>query len=145
MLVGGLNDSESALSEISAILKDIQPDEVHLLQPTRPPAETWVKPADEEGLLRAQAILGDVARVVHPASGSFDLSGAESLVDAVIGIITRHPMREDELVETLKRFSPEKVSAVLKALEKSGKAQVVERFGVRFWSASPAYYPSEPK
>jgi wyosine [tRNA(Phe)-imidazoG37] synthetase (radical SAM superfamily) len=141
MLVRGLNDTEAALNEIAAALKNIQPDEVHILQPTRPPAETWVQPSDEEGLSRARAILGDIARVIHPASGSFDLSGAESLVDAVVGIITRHPMREDELIETLKHFSSGDVTSALKALKKSGKAQVVERLGVRFWSSAPAYYP----
>jgi len=141
MLVRGVNDTEPALNEIAAILKHIKPDEVHILQPDRPPVETWVQPSDEEGLLRARAILGDIAKVVHPASGSFDLSGTDSLVDAVVGIITRHPMREDELIETLKRFSPGDVSAMLTEMEKCGKAQVVERYGVRFWSASPAYYP----
>ena len=142
MLVRGLNDTEAALHEIATLLRSIQPDEVHILQPDRPPVETWVKPPDEEGLLRARAILGGIARVVHPASGSFDLRGAESLVDAVIGIITRHPMREDELIETLKHFSPSEVTATLTKLEKSGKAQVVERLGIRFWTASAAYYPS---
>jgi len=141
MLVKGLNDTEPALKEIAAILTRIQPDEVHILQPDRPPVETWVQPPDEEGLLRACAILGDIARVLHPASGSFDLSGSESLLEAVISIITRHPMREDELIETLTHFSPGEVSASLSELEKSGKAQIVERLGVRFWSASPAYYP----
>jgi wyosine [tRNA(Phe)-imidazoG37] synthetase (radical SAM superfamily) len=141
MLVKGLNDTETALEEIAVALKSIQPDEVHILQPTRPPAETWVEPSDEEGLLRAQAILGDVARVIHPASGSFDLGEAESLVNAIIGVITRHPMREDELIETLKHLSAGEVSATLAELEKSGRAQVVERYGTRFWSSSPAYYP----
>jgi wyosine [tRNA(Phe)-imidazoG37] synthetase (radical SAM superfamily) len=142
MLVRGLNDSDVVLNEIAAELKRIQPDEVHILQPDRPPVETWVQPPAEVGLLRARAILGEVARVIHPASGSFDLSGAESLVEAVVGIITRHPMREDELIETLKHFSPGEVTATLVELKKSGKAQVVERYGTRFWSASPAYYPS---
>jgi wyosine [tRNA(Phe)-imidazoG37] synthetase (radical SAM superfamily) len=146
MLVRGLNDTEFTLSEIAAALKRIQPDEVHILQPTRPPVENWVRPTDDKGLLRAQAILGDIAKVVHPASGTFDLGGAESLVDAVIGIITRHPMREDELIETLKHFSPEEVTATIAGLEKSGKAQVVERYGIRFWGAAPAYYPAvKPK
>jgi wyosine [tRNA(Phe)-imidazoG37] synthetase (radical SAM superfamily) len=143
MLVQGLNDSAPALSEIAAVLKDIQPDEVHILQPERPPVETWVLPPDDEGLLRARAILGDIARVIHPASGSFDLSGGASLVDAVVGIITRHPMREVELIETLKHFSPGEVTTTLQELEESGKAQVVERYDVRFWSASPARYPAE--
>lgn len=141
MLVRGLNDTEDALMEIAAVLQGIQPDEVHLLQPERPPVETWVQPPDEDGMLRARAILGDIARVIHPASGAFDLNGSESLVDAVVGIITRHPMREDELVDALKHFSPHEVTATLFELEDSGKAQVVERLGARFWSASPAQYP----
>jgi len=143
MLVRDLNDTEAALTEIAAALQRIQPDEVHIIQPTRPPVETWVLPPDEEGLLRARAILGDIARIVHPASGSFDLSGSETLVDAVVGIITRHPMREEELVETLERWSPGDVAAILSKLEMSGQAQYVERYGVRFWSASPAYYPTK--
>ena len=78
MLIKGWNDIESMLLEISAVLERIGPDEVHLLLLTRPSAESWVQPADEEGLLRARAILGQIAMVVHPASGKFDLSGADS-------------------------------------------------------------------
>ncbi len=142
MLVRGLNDTEEALIEIAELLKRIQPDEVHILQPTRPPAETWVQPPDEEGLLRARAILGHTARVMSPAVGTFDLSGEENLADAIIGIITRHPMKETELTETLTRWTGGDVIDSLKELERSGKAQVVERYGVRFWSAYPAYYPT---
>ena len=39
MLVRGLNDTEAALHEIATLLKSIQPDEVHILQPDRPPVE----------------------------------------------------------------------------------------------------------
>jgi wyosine [tRNA(Phe)-imidazoG37] synthetase (radical SAM superfamily) len=142
MLVKDLNDTEQALKEIAAKLEGIQPDEVHILQPTRPPSEPWVKPPDEEGLFRASAILGNVARVISPATGSFDLGDNGSLVDAIIGIITRHPMKETELVETLVQLSQNNVIEILKELEKSGKAQVVERYGTRFWSASPTCYPA---
>lgn len=141
MLVKELNDTEEALIEIAEQLNRIQPDEVHILQPTRPPVETWVQPADEEGLLRARAILGNIARVISPAAGAFDLSGEENLVDAIVGIITRHPMRETELTETLAKWTRGDVIDSLKELERSGKAQIVERYGVRFWSASPSYYP----
>ncbi len=146
MLLRDLNDTEPALYEIATALERIQPDEVHILQPDRPPAESWVQPPGEEGLWRARAILGNIARIVHPASGSFDLSGNPSLVDAIVGIITRHPMREEELVETLEHFSPNQVTETLVKLQKSARAQVVVRHGMRFWSASPAYYPaSAPK
>jgi wyosine [tRNA(Phe)-imidazoG37] synthetase (radical SAM superfamily) len=145
MLVRGLNDTEAALHEIATLLRSMQPDEVHILQPDRPPVETWVQPSDEEGLVRARAILGDIARVIHPASGFFDLSGTESLVDAVVGIIIRHPIREDELMQTLERWSPGEVDAALKELESSGHAQVIERYGCRFWSAASARYPDETR
>ena len=143
MLVQGLNDTPDALSEIAGLLKTIKPDEVHILQPDRPPTEIWVHPADEQGLLNARTILGDIARVVQPAIGLFDLNGSKSLVDAIIGIITRHPMQEHELVKSMNRYSPGNVITTLADLANSGKAQVVDRYGVRFWSASPSQYPEE--
>ena len=140
MLVRGLNDTAQALWDIASALQKIQPDEVHINLPERPPAETWVQPPDAEALLRARAILGAVARVVHPAEGTFDLSGFGTLVDAIVGIITRHPMREQDLMKTLERWAPGEVNVTLSELEKSGRAQVIERYGCRFWSAVSAHY-----
>jgi wyosine [tRNA(Phe)-imidazoG37] synthetase (radical SAM superfamily) len=143
MLVRGLNDTEQALQAIASVLTQVEPDEIHISLPTRPPAETWVQPADEEGVMRALAILGEVARALHPAIGSFDLSGCENLADAVISIITRHPMREEELKRTFEQTAPDQAGLVLAELEQSGRAQIVERYGVRFWSAAPAHYPTK--
>lgn len=143
MLVKDLNDTEEELNKIAIALESIKPDEVHIMQPTRPPAEAWVKPTDEEGLKRALRILGNKARIIDPASGSFDLSGAKTIAEAVVGIVTRHPMREDELVETLNKWAKEDVTSILSTLLESGKVQVVERNGIRFWSASPSYYPED--
>ena len=146
MLIKGLNDSEQALKEIAEILERVNPDEVHIVQPTRPPVEMWVEPPDEEGLLRARAILGKVANIMHPMSGTFNLSGNEDLLDAILGIITRHPMKASELVDALEAWSPKDVHRTLDVLSASGKAQVVERQGVRFWSAAEAVYPKiDPK
>jgi len=143
MLMQGLNDTRQALLDIVAILCRVKPDEIHISLPTRPPADSWVQPADEEGVSRALTILGEVAHVLHPAAGNFDLSGSESLADAVIGIITRHPMRQDELERTLEQAAPGRAGEILGELKHSGRAQVVERYGIRFWSASPSHYPSE--
>ncbi|GAB4417237.1 MAG: radical SAM protein [Anaerolineae bacterium] len=140
MLVRDMNDTEAALRDIAAVLCDIRPDEVHLNLPTRPPAEPWVQPADEEGLMRAVAILGENAHVVRPEGEAFDLGG-DSVVEAVIGIITRHPMRHEALERALARWTPGQVAETLAALEACGKAQVVERYGARFWSAARSHYP----
>ncbi len=140
MLIRGVNDSEEALRELAEIFRRLQPDSVHVNLPTRPPAEPWVQPPDEEAILRAAAILGDVAEVVHPVDGIFDLSGYENVADAIVGIVTRHPMREDTLLRTLKRWKREEVGAALNALEADGRLRVVERYGVRFWSVVTARY-----
>ncbi len=141
MLVKGLNDGEDPLREIASVLQRIKPDQVHINLPTRPPAEPWVQPPDEEGLMRATALLGEIAHIVHPAEGSFDLSGCETIVDAIVNIITRHPMREGELLSTLARWSTGEMQQILCQLEASGRAQKIERYGQTFWSAAGARYP----
>ena len=143
MLIKELNDSPEILREIATILKDIQPDEVHILLPTRPPVEPWVIPADQESFQRALEIIGPIARVVNSTDGIFELAENASLVDAVVDIIKRHPMKEDELLETLRKYSNDDVKHILKLLEMSGKAQVVIRNGVRYWSAILSHYPHQ--
>jgi hypothetical protein len=64
-------------------------------------------------------------------------------MDAILGIITRHPMRQEELEQALARWAPGQVEGSLADLQASGRAQVVERFGVRFWSAAPSYFPKQ--
>jgi hypothetical protein len=105
--------------------------------------ETWVQPPDEQGLMRARAILGKYARVVHPIDGTFYLGDSEDLVDAILGIITRHPLRAEELERILAEWAPKQVEQALEQLESSGRAQVIERYGVQFWSAAPAHFPDK--
>ncbi len=143
MLVFGLNDTRVALTDIAAALQTIQPDEIHLNMPIRSPAETWVQPTDEAGIQRAREILGATARVVSATSGSVGVSGFTDLDEAIVGIITRHPLREDELIQILDDYPYQSVKQTLAELAASNRAQVVERYGVRFWSGAWAVYPDE--
>jgi wyosine [tRNA(Phe)-imidazoG37] synthetase (radical SAM superfamily) len=143
MLIRGLNDTENALLEIGAILKQIQPEEIHINLPTRPPAETWVLPPDELGIKRAVTILGDVAHVVSPARRIFDLGSCDSPTEALVSIITRHPMRDDDVRLTLEKWAPHQVDEVLAELATSREVQLVERYGKRFWRASTANFPEK--
>ena len=113
---------------------------MHLNLPVRPPCEPWVEPADVDGQMRAVAILGDVARVIHPVAGEFDFTGFDDVVEAILAVITRHPMREEELAAALDRWSPEEVGDALARLRDSGRAQVVTRLGQRYWSGAGARY-----
>ncbi len=140
MLVKGMNDSEATLREIASLLERIGPDEVHINLPSRPPAEPWVEPPDAEGLMRARALLGERARVVVEAHGEFDLTGYDDLAEAVVAVITRHPMAEEDLREMLQRREPAQVDSVLAKLVEGGRARVVTRYGKRFWSVAEARY-----
>ncbi len=103
MLVKGYNDSESALKAIRSALERIKPDGVYLLTPIRPPT-LEVEPADVEEIVRAHAILGDVVEVIDPEVGEFSTECFSSAEEAVKALLRRHPMREDQLKDFLKRF-----------------------------------------
>ena len=135
MLVKGINDTEQALSGIAGALSCIRPDQVHINVPIRPPAEEWVEPPDDEGLIRAMAILGEVAPIVTPAEGAFELVENLPVVDAIIEIIRRHPMRETKLVETLTRCAeePAEVQTMLEMLAANGQARRHVYRGQAFW------------
>ena len=134
MLIKGMNDSEEALQDLALTVERIKPDQLHLNIPTRPPAENWIEPADEEGIARAERILGNVAVLITPRSGVFSIKeNSGDLGEEILGIITRHPMSEEQLLENLKHFSQEEIMDVLQSLEEAGKAQMIVRFDKKFW------------
>ena len=83
------------------------------------------------------AILGEVAEVIAPYEGSFDLSGFDNLTEAILAVIRRHPMRESRLVETLARYAPREIKATLASLERSGQARRSVYHGQAFWQYVP--------
>jgi wyosine [tRNA(Phe)-imidazoG37] synthetase (radical SAM superfamily) len=141
MLVAGVNDSRSALLDIASILERIEADEVHLTTPTRPPVEAWVQPPDKKSLESARAILGGDTRLLHRPDPQPESAPVEEISDAVLNIVSRHPMQESELVHALARFAPGQVSETIAGLSTSGKVQVVKRFGKRFWCAAAVEVP----
>ncbi len=144
MLVAGLNDSEPALRALAAALRWIEPDEIHINVPTRPPAEARVRAPEAPVLERARSILGVGARVVLPVAGDFELDTHSPVADAVLEVITRHPMSERELVAALsRRWASADVERALGELAADGRAQVVERQGQRFWSAAMYRYAGQ--
>ncbi|MFZ5910736.1 MAG: radical SAM protein [Chloroflexota bacterium] len=140
MLIKGLNDGVRDLQALSAMLERIQADEIHLLLPTRPPAEPWVEPPDEATLQRAQFILGQRARIISEASGIFDLSLEHNVTESLLAILTRHPMRESDLLASLERWLPGQAEETLESLQATGRVQAVERRGERFWGVAQAKY-----
>ena len=141
MLVEGLNDSDQALAAIAEVLGRVAPDEIHVTTPTRPPAEPWVRCPGDEVVARATAILGQVAPVSKPDAVDAALDLDDDLVEAVFNVISRHPLGDAELEHLLCDWATGKVSSALAGLRSSGKVQVVERSGRRFWCAAGLDFP----
>ncbi|MBW7884817.1 MAG: radical SAM protein [Caldilineaceae bacterium] len=142
MLMRDLNDTELALRDLASVLERIAPDQVHIVVPERPPAEPWVKPPDEEGLLRAAALLGPIARVVHPYVDAVDVFGYATAEEAVLSIVTRHPMSLRQLEQVLARWPAEQILAAVATLRRSDQLHVVDRLGTRFYTAAPSFFPN---
>lgn len=138
MLISGLNDDEGSLTRLAKAIEKISPDEVHIVLPTRPPVEPWVRPSDDEGVLRARSILGRVARVVHPdeAYGDFSLNADTDPLEAVAKTLARHPMSDEELRRSLAQWGETNPDAILKTLVESGRAHQILRYDKVFWLGS---------
>jgi len=143
MLVKDLNDSEVALRDIAASLKEIRPDQVHLNTPVRPPAEPWVRPTSNERIALALEIIGSDAGVVNNAVIDFKLAEKGCLADSILEVITRHPMDEDQLLRIFGDWSQDDIQDALANLEASSQAKVVERYGTRFWLPGAAIFPTQ--
>jgi wyosine [tRNA(Phe)-imidazoG37] synthetase (radical SAM superfamily) len=141
MLLGGLNDTPEALRDLAAALERVEPDEIHISTPTRPPAEPWVEAPTAGAVERACSVFGSTARVLRPVevSSATDIDG--ELADAILAIVARHPLQEREVVRILENRVPDRVLENFSALAGSGKIKIVERHGKRFWCASKVQFP----
>jgi len=137
MLVKGINDSEEELEAIRSRLEKIEPDRIYINVPIRPPAESWAVPPDNETIALAHAILGDgnVVDIAAEETGEFSIEGFANPEDAILAIIRRHPMREEQVLETLEKFEIGDIHDSLRWLEESGRMKKVEYRGKVFWLA----------
>jgi len=105
MLVGGLNDSEDQIKEAGEFIKQLSVDTAFLSVPTRPPAEQWVHPPPEGQLVLAyelfHSLLKNVEYLIGYEGNAFAFTGHAE--EDLLSITSVHPMREDAVVEFLKK------------------------------------------
>lgn len=135
MLIEGVNTSSSDLESIASFLGEVEPAKAYLAIPTRPPAESWVKPASESKLVEAYEIFREHlgAERVELLTGyegpEFHL-GRDPIKD-LLAITSIHPLRIDYAHQVLTRhgWDPEKI---IGQLVDSGELKLVEYRGRRF-------------
>jgi len=107
MLIQGLNDNDNHLREVSRFLDELVPDMAYLAIPTRPPAEEWVHPPQEDIMNRAYQILSEQLEGVELEyligyEGDAFVSTGNAEAD-LLSITAVHPMREQAVEKLLRR------------------------------------------
>ena len=104
MLVRGINDGDE-VDAVAHFLGELDLDQSYIALPTRPPAESWVRPADEGVVNRAYHVFSDSLRNVEYLIGyegnAFASTG--DLEEDLLSITAVHPMREEAVRSLLKR------------------------------------------
>jgi len=133
MLIQGINDGRDEIEKIADFLAKLSPDKSYIAIPTRPPAEKWVRPADEEAINMAYQIFiskGLSAEYLIGYEGNA-FASTGNVAEDLLSITSVHPMREEAVEELLKKanFGWE----VVKELVDEGKLVELEYGGKMFY------------
>jgi len=132
MLVSGVNDGLDEIKEIADIIASISPMKAYIMIPTRPPAEKWVRGADEQALtvlheeLRSRGITAALLTSDEPPPPVKPNNPIEYILQTSLV----HPLRLD-YVEHLARGAGLEPRKVIDEVIKRG-AKIVEYRGLKF-------------
>lgn len=133
MLVEGINDTDDNLRAVADFLARLSPSTAYLAIPTRPPAEEWAGPPDEEIINRAYQVLNEkldrVEYLIGYEGNAFSFTG--DVEDDLLSITSVHPMREDAVGEFLSRAEAD--WAVVNQLIDQGQLVRIDHNGRAFY------------
>lgn len=105
MLVRGVNDSPEHVEETARLLERLRPARAYLSIPTRPSAEGWAAPPDDDVLRMARKgfsrHLDEVACLFDYEGDAFSFTGDAG--EDLLNIVAVHPMREEAVRKFLAR------------------------------------------
>lgn len=134
MLIDGF-DYADKLEKMAEFLSKLRPRKAYIAIPTRPPAETWVKPADEKVVNRAfhtfSKKLGDdsVEYLIGYEGSTFAFTG--DVKEDLLSITSVHPMREEGVKELLRKANAG--WEIVEKLLEEGKLIEIEYEGHRYY------------
>lgn len=133
MLVSGINDSDTAIRNLSAYLLELQPFKSYLSIPTRPPAEAWVQPPDANTLQRIFEILTVKVSFVDLLfeTEASDFISTGNIIEDILSIIAVHPIREEALRKMVTQAGADWM--VVEELIASKKITFIHYRGERFY------------
>jgi len=133
MLIQGINDSSGEIEKIADFLTELKPNKAYLAIPTRPPAKATVTAASEQVINMAYQIfserLSGVEYLIGYEGNAFAFTG--KVEDDLLGITSVHPMREEAIIEFLKKADAD--WSVIEKLIEEGNLVELEYQGRKFY------------
>jgi wyosine [tRNA(Phe)-imidazoG37] synthetase (radical SAM superfamily) len=105
MLIHDINDNDGEIERVASFLAELQPTKAYVAIPTRPPAKRSITAASEHTVNKAYHIfrtrLSSVECLNSYEGNAFAFTG--NVEDDLLGITSVHPMREEAVIELLKK------------------------------------------
>lgn len=132
MLVKDVNDSVKELKAIKKHINKINPDRIYINIPIRPPSEAWAIPPGEDKIKLAHEILGNVFEIIDKEEGDFSVEEFENPFEAIKSIASRHPMREEQVLQVLDKFDETNLEKALEQLTENNGVMINKYKGSNF-------------
>jgi wyosine [tRNA(Phe)-imidazoG37] synthetase (radical SAM superfamily) len=135
MLIEEVNDTDEEVRKIAAFLMGLQPRKAYIAIPTRPPAEMWVRGANEQTLNMAYQVLSAsigmdrVEFLTGYEGNAFASTG--NIEEDLVSITSVHPMRRDAVEHMLGKAKAD--WEVVERLLKESKLIQIEHNGCNFY------------
>ena len=133
MLIQGINDSRDGIDRTANFMAKLKNAKSYISIPTRPPTEKWVKPATEDTINIAYQTFKkksiDVEYLIGYEGNAFAFTG--NVEEDLLSITSVHPMREEAVIEFLKKGEAE--WALIERLIKEAKLVRIEYEGKKFY------------
>ena len=133
MLVSGINDNEPAIHHLCEYLDELKPLKSYLSIPTRPPAESWVRPPDADSLQRVFQMIGssNIFMDLLFELENTDFQSTGNITEDILGITAVHPIREEALQNMVSLAHAD--LSIVEELLASGKIARIQYRGVWFY------------
>ncbi len=103
MLIRDINDKPEFIEPVARFIKNLNPRHAYLLIPTRPPAESWVLPPDEEQVTKAYYVFKEHFPTVTLLIDFPDenIPVVDHLEDELLAITSVHPVLKEDAARML--------------------------------------------
>lgn len=133
MLIQGIGLDADILKEMADFLDRLNPAKAYLAIPTRPPAESWVRPPEPKDINVAFQVfhekLDQVEYLIGYEGNAFAFTG--NVEEDLLSITSVHPMRESAVREFLKKAGAD--GSVVYQLIAQGKLVEADYEGQKFY------------